>query len=220
MPPMTHDSWWRIARQAVGRLARVDGHPVLSVKATYPRLTPLDGANCTTDNAPMGTQHNIPTSTSRYMRPNTLTVMPSNTLTVMSAEISAVTLPEIGRSEHGKGMDAAIARFNDTYRRAAEAFLAWGLDVPATEATAARVAMGQGGAYRFARWELMYEAVPTWEAETATLRVRTVARWQVRRETSPRRQTEREDIWSWPSLWLMSTLPPRRSRGRAAVRLH
>ncbi len=101
----------------------------------------------------------------------------------------------------------AVARFNDTYRAAAEAFAAWALEAPAREASLAFEAMGQGAAYRFARWELSCDMVPSWEENEQILRVTTTAMWRVRREPEARRTVSAEALWQVPALWRV--IPPR-----------
>lgn len=96
--------------------------------------------------------------------------------------------------------DAAVARFNDTYRTAAEQFMAWGLGTPTVKATAAFEAMGVDAVYRFARWELTMDATPVWDGDSTFLRVKTTAVWQVRREADARGERQLTDVWHWPSL--------------------
>ena len=94
----------------------------------------------------------------------------------------------------------AVTRFNDTYRTAAEQFMAWGLGTPTVRATAAFEAMGVDAVYRFARWELTMDATPVWDGDSTFLRVKTTAVWQVRREADARGERQLTDVWHWPSL--------------------
>jgi hypothetical protein len=118
----------------------------------------------------------------------------------------------------------SVARFNETYRALAEAFLAWAETAPVEEAQAAFAAMGASAPFRFDRRVLTCDVTAEWQgkdriakgkdAETwegdgcAVLAVTRTARLIGRRGEVEERSLMAVDEWRWPEL----TLLPRRRR--------
>lgn len=121
---------------------------------------------------------------------------------------------------------SSVARFNETYRAMAEAFLAWAESAPAEEAKAAFAAMGASAPYRFDRRALTCDVTAIWhgsaravkgrdgEAEgeegCTVLTVTRTARLTSRHGEVGERSLTAVDEWRWPELTLLPR--PRRRR--------
>ena len=114
---------------------------------------------------------------------------------------AAVTYPYIPEDE-----SPAAIRFNNTYRAAAENFLAWAGETPAETAKITFAAMGSAAPYRFDRRLLTCAMTPAPAAEEGKngqdlLILRTVTRTSRRGEVPPAALTA-TDRWRLPELTL------------------
>lgn len=123
--------------------------------------------------------------------------------------LACVEYPVLSSDSEDGHIQAAVRRFNEMYRPAAEAFVAWALDQPAADALEAFRAAGVGAVYRFARRELLCRitaelaerpeggAGQTGDAPTR-LCVTVHACRRVRRASADETILERVDTWLLP----------------------
>lgn len=116
-----------------------------------------------------------------------------------------VTYPHIPDEE-----SPAVARFNDTYRAMAEAFLIWADTTPAEEARAAFSAMGSAAPYRFDRRILTCDMTAAAEAPDRLTVTRAVTLKSRRGELTERTVTA-ADLWRLPE-WTLAGHPRKPSK--------